>query len=211
MSQRIVVAPCRRACALPSLADPSARRHAGHLHGQLSFCAAQIQNMLCSNRKSVCGILAGPVRCCYRLDLQTTDLPGSRLAGSATVALVGELGAAGPFELSAGSGSRAEGGARGSAWSGGGVFERGSLDSYLLEGLPDLGTIQEASPCAWECCQQETAGQNPSWGPARFGRHPGRMHAAQISRDMYTCHSRHEQGHPRREPRFVLMSSAAVV
>lgn len=85
------------------------------------------------------------MRCCYRLDLQTSDVPGNHLAGSVSVALIGELGSAGPFELSAGGGDAANGGAGGSAWSGGGVLERGALDSFLLEGLPDLGAIQEAS------------------------------------------------------------------
>ena len=89
--------------------------------------------------------MAGPVRCCYRLDLQTSDVSGDRLAGSVSVALIGELGSAGPFELSAGSGGTADDGPRGSGWSAGGVFERGALDSFLLEGIPDLGAIQEAS------------------------------------------------------------------
>lgn len=96
--------------------------------------------------------MAGPVRCCYRLDLQTSDAPGNRLAGSASMALIGELGSAGPFELSTGSGDAAGGGPGGSARSGGGgVFERGALDSFLLEGLPDLGAIQEASSQSPQC------------------------------------------------------------
>ena len=94
---------------------------------------------------AVRGTLAGPVRCCYRLDLQTSNVPGCRLAGSVSVALIGELGSAGPFELSPGGGDAAHGGPGGSAQSGGGVFECSALDSFLLEGLPDLGAIQEAS------------------------------------------------------------------
>ena len=93
------------------------------------------------------------MRCCYRLDLQTSDVPGSRLAGSVSVALTGELGSAGPFELSAGSGNAADGGP-GSGSAGGGVFERGALDSFLLEGLPDLGAIQEASADRLQDCRR---------------------------------------------------------
>ena len=89
-----------------------------------------------------------PARCCYRLDLQTSDLPASRLAGSAVVVLVGELGRAGPFELSGGGGGGG-GGDGGQAIGGGGAwvgFAPGALDSFFLEGLLDLGAIQEARP-----------------------------------------------------------------
>jgi hypothetical protein len=69
--------------------------------------------------------------CTYRLDVQTSDLPGSQLAGAVSVALLGERARAGPFELRGG---------------GGAGFARGALDSFLLEGLPDLGAVQEARP-----------------------------------------------------------------
>jgi len=68
------------------------------------------------------------VACTYRLDVQTSDLPGSQLAGAVTVSLLGARARAGPFELRGG---------------GGAGFARGALDSFLLEGLPDLGAVQE--------------------------------------------------------------------
>jgi hypothetical protein len=61
--------------------------------------------------------------------VQTSDLPGSQLAGAVTVSLLGARARAGPFELRGG---------------GGAGFGRGALDSFLLEGLPDLGAVQEA-------------------------------------------------------------------
>ena len=67
--------------------------------------------------------------CSYQIELQTSDLSGAGTSANGVISLIGRMGEAGPFQMV----------------NDGQTFQQGSLDTITLDGLPDLGPIQQVS------------------------------------------------------------------
>lgn len=67
------------------------------------------------------------VDCSYKVELQTSDVPGAGTSANGVISLIGKLAEAGPIQLV----------------NTGGSFQRGSLDVMTLDELPDIGPIQQ--------------------------------------------------------------------
>ena len=62
--------------------------------------------------------------------MQTDDKRGAGTSANGVISLLGSLAEAGPVQLV----------------NNGASFQRGQLDNILLEGLPDVGAIQQVRP-----------------------------------------------------------------
>ncbi len=65
--------------------------------------------------------------CSYRVQLQTSDLRSAGASAHGVISLIGKLAEAGPFQLA----------------NDGETFQRGSLDVMTLDGVPDIGPIEQ--------------------------------------------------------------------
>ena len=65
--------------------------------------------------------------CSYKIELQTGDHEAAGTAANGVISLIGRLAEAGPFQLA----------------NDGSSFQRGSLDVLTLDGLPDIGPIEQ--------------------------------------------------------------------
>ena len=84
------------------------------------------------------------VDCSYKVELQTSDVPGAGTSANGVISLIGKLAEAGPIQLV----------------NTGGSFQRGSLDVMTLDELPDIGPIQQVIVPAIAA----PGGTNPSAG-----------------------------------------------
>lgn len=75
------------------------------------------------------------VECSYRIELQTSDLRGAGTSANGVISLIGSLAEAGPFQMV----------------NDGQTFQRGRLDVITLDGLPDIGAIQQVMPLRCTC------------------------------------------------------------
>ena len=79
------------------------------------------------------------VDCSYKVELQTSDLPGAGTSANGVISLIGKLAEAGPFQLV----------------NHGGSFQRGSLDVMTLDEVPDIGSIQQVLNAAVTACWKQ--------------------------------------------------------
>lgn len=63
----------------------------------------------------------------YKVELHTSDLLGAGTSANAVISLIGKLAEAGPFRMA----------------NDGNSFQRGGMDEMTLDGLPDIGPIQQ--------------------------------------------------------------------
>lgn len=65
--------------------------------------------------------------CSYKIELQTSDLRAAGTSANGVISVIGKLAEAGPFQLR----------------NDGQTFQRGGLDVMTLDGLPDVGPIEQ--------------------------------------------------------------------